>query len=239
MTLFKIFRFTPEHDKEPRYETYNLKVDPNTRILYCLNIIRDEFDPSLSYRWSCSHGICGSCGVTINGLATLACQKLVKHYKHEIKIEPLGFFPIVKDLIVEMDIFFERIKNIHPENWGKISPVTASRQLHQSQAEYNQIVDAIKCVMCGCCTAQCPVTREEEPEFIGPAAVLRAKRYIFDTRLLYKNERRQIIGEPHGVWSCKTYWQCTRVCPKGIQVTRNILDLKAELNKTKCSKMDE
>jgi succinate dehydrogenase / fumarate reductase iron-sulfur subunit len=227
-----IFRFTPDHDKKPRYESYDLDVDPNTRILDCLNIIRDEFDPSLAYRWSCSHGICGSCGVTINGLAALACQKFVKHYKDEIKIEPLEFFPIVKDLIIDMNVFFERMKNIHPENWEKISPVIVSKQLHQSPTEYNDIVDAIKCVMCGCCTAQCPVTREEEPEFIGPAAVLRAKRYIFDTRMQDKDERKQIIEKPHGVWSCKTYWRCTRVCPKGIQVTQNILDLKDELNKT-------
>ena len=231
MIRFKIFRFAPELDKEPRYESYDLDAYPNTRILDCLNIIRDEFDPSLAYRWSCSHGICGSCGVTINGFAALACQKLVKHYRDEIKIEPLGFFPIVKDLIVDMDVFFERMKNIHPETWGKFSPVLVSKQLHQSPTEYNDIVDAIRCVMCGCCTAQCPVTREEEPEFIGPAAVLRSKRYIFDTRMQDTNERKQIIEKPHGVWSCKTYWRCTRVCPKGIQVTRNILDLKDELNK--------
>ncbi|MFA9436881.1 MAG: succinate dehydrogenase/fumarate reductase iron-sulfur subunit [Candidatus Bathyarchaeota archaeon] len=231
MTRFKIFRFTPELDKKPWYETYELEVDPNTRILDCLHIIRDNYDPSLAYRWSCSHGICGSCGVTINGLAALACQKLVKHYvkAEEIKIEPLGFFPIVKDLIVDMEVFFERMKSIHPRNLEKINPVSVSRQLHQSPEEYNEIVDAIKCVMCGCCTAQCPVTKKEEPEFIGPAAVLRAKRYIFDTRLRDTEERRQIIGELHGVWSCKTYWRCTRVCPKGIHVTQNILDLKEEL----------
>ena len=109
MTRFKIFRFTPELDNKPWYETYELEVDSNTRILDCLHIIRDSYDPSLAYRWSCSHGICGSCGVTINGLAALACQKLVKHYVQvdEIKIDPLGFFPIVKDLIVDMEVFFE------------------------------------------------------------------------------------------------------------------------------------
>ena len=235
MTRFKIFRFSPGVDKEPSYETYELEVEPNTRILDCLNIIRNKHDPSIAYRWSCSHGICGSCGVTINGLAALACQKLVKHYANavQIKIEPLGFFPIEKDLIVDMDIFFERMKSIHPDNFSKVNPVKLSRQIHQSQEEYDEIVDAIKCIMCGCCTAQCPVTRDEEPDFIGPAAILRAKRYIFDTRIQNREKRIQIIEKPHGVWSCKTYWRCTRVCPKGIQVTRNILDLKEELNKNK------
>lgn len=231
MTLFKIFRFTPKLEKEPRYETYELEVDPNTRILDCLHIIRDNYDPSLAYRWSCSHGICGSCGVTINGLASLACQRLVKHYNeiYEIKVEPLGFFPIVKDLIVDLDVFFERMKSIHPEILAKVNPVLVARQFHQSPEDYDEIADSIKCIMCGCCTAQCPVTREEEPEFIGPAAVLRSKRYIFDTRIQDKEERKKIIGKPFGVWSCKTYWRCTRVCPKGIQVTKNILDLKDEL----------
>lgn len=227
--MFKIFRFNPTVDVEPRYENYELDVDPNTRLLDCLHLIRNRYDPSLSFRWSCGHGICGSCGLTINRLAALACQKMVKHYDGKITLEPLGFFPIVKDLIVDMTIFLENMKNIHPESYGKINPVTISKQLQQSPEDYNLIVDAVKCVMCGCCTAQCPVTREEDPDFIGPAAVLRAKRYIFDSRIKDRKERKNIIEKSHGVWSCKTYWRCTRVCPKGIQVTRNILDLKGTI----------
>ena len=231
MTLFNVFRFDPEKDDAPRYETYEVETSPSMRILDCLNLIREEHDPGLSFRYSCGHGICGSCGMTLNGLASLGCQKLVKHYDRfpEIKVEPLGFFPVVKDLVVDMEPFFERMRSIHPENWGQINPVEVSKQLQQSPEEHGRIVEAIKCIMCGSCTAQCPVVREENPDFIGPAAVLRAKRYIFDTRMNDVSQREEIVGAKNGVWSCDTKWLCTRVCPKGINVTQNILDLKAAL----------
>jgi len=231
MTKFKVFRFDPEKDDAPRYVDYKVETTSNMRILDCLNKLREINDPSLSFRYSCGRGICGSCGMTINGLASLGCQKLVKHYARlpEIKVEPLGFFPVVKDLVVDMEPFFERMRSIHPENWGRINPVEISKQLHQSQEEHGRIVEAIKCIMCGSCTAQCPVVREEDQEFIGPAAVLRAKRYIFDTRMRDIEERKQVIDAQHGVWSCDTRWLCTKVCPKGIKVTQNILDLKAAL----------
>ncbi len=161
----------------------------------------------------------------------LACQKLVKHYQRlqEIKVEPLGFFPVVKDLIVDMAPFFDRMRSNHPQNWGRINPVEASKQLDQSPEEHSRIVEAIKCIMCGSCTAQCPVVREENPDFIGPAGLLRAKRYIFDTRIDDVAERKELIESENGVWSCDTRWLCTKVCPKGIKVTQNILDLKAML----------
>jgi succinate dehydrogenase / fumarate reductase iron-sulfur subunit len=232
MTRFKVFRFDPAKGETPWYETYEIVTSPSMRILDCINQIREAFDPSISFRYSCGHGICGSCGMTINGLASLGCQKLVKHYDKfpEIKLEPLGFYPVVKDLVVDMEPFFERMRSIHPENWGRINPVEVSRQLHQSQEEHESFVEAIKCIMCGSCTAQCPIIRDENPVFIGPAAILRAKRYIFDTRMKDVNEREKIISAKNGVWSCDTRWLCTRVCPKGIRVTKNILDLKATLN---------
>jgi succinate dehydrogenase / fumarate reductase iron-sulfur subunit len=230
---FKIFRFDPDINEKPYFENHSIDVDNNMRILDCLNQIRWEHDPSLSYRWSCSHGICGSDGMTINGTAALACQKLVKDFKEEdeIILEPLSFFPIIKDLIVDMEPFFERMRSIHPEGWGKFSPVDLAKEIHQSPTEHAEIVDTIKCVMCGCCTASCPVNRDEDSEYIGPAAVLRAKRYIFDTRLKETQERMKIVEKPHGVWSCMTYWECTNVCPKNIQVTQNILNLKTKLLK--------
>jgi succinate dehydrogenase / fumarate reductase iron-sulfur subunit len=231
MTKFNLFRFDPEKDDAIRYVDFEVETTPNMRILDCLNQIRETYDSSLSFRYSCGHGICGSCGLTLNCLASLACQKLVKHYNQfpEIKVEPLGFFPVIKDLVVDMEPFFERMRGIHPENWGKINPVEISKQLQQSPEEHDRIVEAIKCIMCGACTAQCPVVRGENPDFIGPAAVLRAKRYIFDTRLGDVSDRKQIISSQNGVWSCDTQWLCTKVCPKGIKVTQNILDLKAAL----------
>jgi len=228
---FRVFRFDPERDSEPSYDYFTVEVEPNMRLLDCLNKIRWELDPGLSFRWSCSHGICGSDGMTINGTAALACQKLVRDYADAelVTVEPLAFFPIVKDLVVDMEPFFERMRAIHPEGWGAVNPVEVTQELRMSQAEHAEIVDTIKCVMCGCCIASCPVNLEEEPEYIGPAASLRATRYIFDTRLGDSEERMDIAERPHGVWSCKTYWRCTKVCPKGIQITQNILKTKTRL----------
>jgi succinate dehydrogenase / fumarate reductase iron-sulfur subunit len=227
----RIFRFNPENDKEPHYEDYTVDAEPNNRILDCLNKIRWEQDPSLSYRWSCSHGICGSDGMTINGVASLACQRLVEEFSDSdyILIEPLGFFPIIKDLVVDWEPFFERMRSIHPETWGGITPPEVVKELEQTREERGEIEDAIKCILCCCCTASCPVNLEEEPEFIGPAASLRAQRYIFDSRLKDTEDRLDIADKPHGIWSCKTYYKCTEVCPKGIKVTQAILQTKDKL----------
>ena len=231
---FRVFRFDPEKELEPHYDNFMVKVSPNMRILDCLNQIRWEQDPGLSYRWSCSHGICGSDGVTINGTATLACQKLVKNFEGTkvITVEPLAFFPIIKDLVVDMEPFFERMRNIHPAEWETVNPVKISQEFLMSPSDHAEIVDAIKCVMCGCCTSTCPVNLNEEPNFIGPAASLRATRYIFDTRLKDSKVRMKILGRNHGVWSCKTYWRCTRICPKGIEITKKILKVKTKMLKS-------
>ncbi len=227
----KIFRFNPDQDEKTSYQTYIVEAEPEMRILDCLNKVFWEQDSSLSYRWSCSHGICGSDGITINGTASLACQKLVRDYEgfKTLVLEPLSFFPIVKDLIVDMEPFFESIRSIHPEMRISFNPVEIVEEIKQTQEEHSEIVDSIKCVMCGCCTASCPVNLRENPKYVGPAAVLRAKRYIFDSRQQDIKERMDKVDEPNGVWGCKSYWNCTKVCPKEIQITKNIFRLKRKL----------
>jgi succinate dehydrogenase / fumarate reductase iron-sulfur subunit len=228
---FKIFRFDTKRDKAPRYDTFTVKASPNDRILDCLNKIRWEQDGSLAYRMSCGHGICGSDGMTINGVASLACQKLVKDYDHtkDILIEPLQFFPVVKDLVVDMESFFQRMKAIHPPSEEDVTDVEEDKECKQTIEERNLFDNAIKCIMCACCTASCPVVLKEEPEFIGPAAVLRAQRYIFDSRVKGVLDRMKIMEKPHGIWSCKTYFKCTEVCPKRIKVTEAILQTKRKI----------
>jgi succinate dehydrogenase / fumarate reductase iron-sulfur subunit len=236
----KVFRFNPETDAAPHYAVFAVEANPNDRILDCLNKIRWEQDNSLSYRMSCAHGICGSDGVTINGSPALACQKLVKDYDYtrEIVVEPLKFFPVVKDLNVDMEPFFERIKAIHPD---KIEPTaeatnTTTRERIQSNEQRGLFDDAIKCILCACCVSACPVALEKEPEFIGPAALLRAQRYIFDSRVSDIEERMRILEKPHGIWSCKTYFKCTQVCPKKIKVTEAILKTKKKISQELHSK---
>ncbi len=227
----KVFRFNPEADSEPRYDSFTLEVGPTDRILDCLNKIRWEQDSSLAYRMSCAHGICGSDGMTINGISALACQKLVKDYppNKEILIEPLSVFPVVKDLVVDMEPFFERQRSVHPSNGISLTEMEEGKEHIQTPDQRSLFDDDVKCIMCACCTSACPVNQKEDPSYVGPAAVLRAHRYIFDSRIKDTIQRLAIVDQPHGSWSCKGYFKCTQVCPKEIQVTKHIYELKRKI----------
>jgi succinate dehydrogenase / fumarate reductase iron-sulfur subunit len=235
--MFKIYRFNPEAEMEPHYDTFAVEAEPNERILDCLNRIRWTLDGSLSFRMSCAHGICGSDGLIINGQPALACQKLVKDYDYnrEILIEPLKYFEVVKDLIVDLNPFYERLKSINPPPQARqTDPETATNdtsetERHQSIDERNRYDDALKCILCACCYAACPVMVEQNHEFVGPAAILRAQRYIFDSRTTDVADRLRIIENPHGIWGCKSYYMCTVVCPKNIKVTEAILKTKKKI----------
>ncbi len=227
----KIFRFDPEKDASSHYDTYSVDAKPTDRILDCLNKVRWEQDGSLSYRMSCAHGICGSDGMTINGISALACQKLVKDFdtNKEILIEPLSVFPVIKDLVVDLEPFFEREKSVHPHSGITLTEAEEKQEHIQTIDQRSQFNDDIKCIMCACCVAACPVNQKEDPAYVGPAALVRAHRYIFDNRINQMIERLKIMDNPHGAWGCKTYYWCTRVCPKRIQVTKHILEVKRKI----------
>jgi succinate dehydrogenase / fumarate reductase iron-sulfur subunit len=227
----RIFRFDPQKDNEPHYDVFAVEAKSSDRLLDCLNKVRWEQDGSLAYRMSCAHGICGSDGMTINGVSALACQKLVKDFEEgkAILVEPLSFFAVVKDLVVDMEPFFEREKSVHPQNGIVLVEAEEGKEHLQSAEERERFDDDIKCIMCACCVAACPVNLKEDPEYVGPAAVLRAHRYIFDSRIKDALERLAFMDKPHGVWSCKSYYKCTQVCPKGIQVTKHVLEVKRRI----------
>ena len=227
----KVYRFNPQTDTQHHYDTFNVKTEPNERILDCLNKIRWQQDSTLSFRMSCAHGICGSDGLTINSQSALACQKLIKDYDHTkiILIEPLKYFDIIKDLIVDLKPFFERIKSVNPQAPKIIANIENEKERPQSVEERSRFEDALKCILCGCCYGACPVITEQDEEFVGPAAILRAQRYIFDSRMANVRERLQIMQKPHGVWTCKSYYVCTLVCPKNIKVTQAILRTKKKI----------
>jgi succinate dehydrogenase / fumarate reductase iron-sulfur subunit len=227
----KIFRFDPQNDKEPHYDAFTVNAKPTDRVLDCLNKVRWEQDGSLAYRMSCAHGICGSDGMTINGVSALACQKLVKDYdaNKEILIEPLSVFQVVKDLVVDMEPFFEREKSVHPPDGISLTGAKEGEEHLQTVEQRHEFGDDIKCIMCACCVSACPVNQKEDPGYVGPAAIVRAHRYIFDNRVRDRLERLQIMDKPHGAWSCKSYYKCTQVCPKEIQVTKHILEVKRKI----------
>ncbi len=231
LVKLKVFRLDPEKNEQPHYDLFEVEAKPTDRLLDCLNKIRWEQDGSLAYRMSCAHGICGSDGVTIDGVSALACQKLVKEFQldKEILVEPLSVFTVVKDLVVDLDPFFEREKSIHPPGQIALKEASGGKENMQSPEDRTLFNDDIKCIMCACCVSACPVNQKENPAYVGPAAIVRAHRYIFDNRIKDELERLTIMNKPHGAWSCKSYYKCTQVCPKGIQITKHILEVKRKI----------
>ncbi len=228
----KIFRFDPQKDKEAYYRNYEVEADPMDRLLDCLNRIRWEQDPTLSYRWSCGHGVCGSDGMRINGICGLPCQKLARTFKEEILIEPLPVFPVIKDLIVDLDPFFEKYNSIKPYLITQSS--TPGGERTQSPEEHRVFEEAIRCILCACCTASCPVNQNKETEnYVGPAALVRAFRYLFDSRDEASAERISLLDRKEGAWGCQTLWKCTEVCPKEIPVTKEIGRIKKRIYDSK------
>ncbi|MBI4964152.1 MAG: succinate dehydrogenase iron-sulfur subunit [Desulfomonile tiedjei] len=225
----KVFRFDPEADKKTYYSNYTVKAEPWERILDCLNRVKWEQDGTLSYRMSCAHGVCGSDAVKINGRCALACQKLVKDYHgEEVVIEPLPTFKVLKDLIVDLDIFFERVDWIRPYLIASAPP---EKERIQSPEDAKKMGESIRCILCACCVGACPISNENE-KYLGPAAIVQAFRRIFDSRDKEKAERLKQMDYPDGVWACLNHYECTRVCPKEIPVTKEINLIKAEIKKT-------
>jgi succinate dehydrogenase / fumarate reductase, iron-sulfur subunit len=224
-STFIIFRFNPDADPKPRYAEYTIEVEPTDKILDCLNKIRSEQDSTLAFRASCAHGICGSDAMVINGRIALACQKLVKDFKtgNNFVIEPLPLFRVLKDLIVDLDPFFEMHRRVRPFLINQEEPPEKERQ---QQPEKQQVIDpALRCILCAACTAACPISRVN-PDYVGPAALLRAFRYVYDDRDTDTAARLAELNTDDGAWGCKTMWWCTEVCPKGIPVTRCIGQIK-------------
>ncbi len=228
---FKIFRFDPEKDKKSYYQTYTLEAEPTDKILDCLNRIRWEQDPTLALRMSCAHGVCGSDGMRINGVCALACQRLVKDYEtSEFTIDPLPVFRVVKDLVVDLDPFFEKYRAIKPYLMNPSSPPDKERlQDRESRQVFD---DAVRCILCGLCSAACPISSQNE-RYLGPAALLRAFRYLFDSRDMAEKERIEILDHEDGIWGCKTLWKCTEVCPKEIPVTQCLGQIKKKIHDLK------
>ena len=227
---FAVYRFNPAEDRKAGYRHYTVSAEPTDKILDCLNRIRWEQDPTLAYRASCSHGICGSDAMVINGRVALACQKLVRDFRtaNNFVIEPLPVFKVIKDLIVDLGPFFEKHRAVRPH---LITNGDAPEKERLQESENQQFIEpALRCILCASCTAACPIMRVN-PDYLGPAALLRAFRYICDSRDTVPLERLKALDNDNGIWGCKTMWWCTEVCPKGIPVTKCLGQIKRLLKK--------
>jgi len=227
-TRFQILRFDPEQDTTPRFQEYRIKVEPVWSLLDCLNEIKWKLDGSLSYRRSCGHGVCGSDSMMINGKNRLACQTLIRDLKQKriIRVEPLKSFPVIKDLIVELDDLYERNLVVNPCFVNHTRPPEKERL--QSPKEREKIDDPSKCILCGSCTSSCP-TYWFDKAYLGPAALLKAHRFIFDSRDQAAEERLAILNDRTGPYKCHAIFNCVETCPKDINVTGAISDLKKRI----------
>lgn len=219
-------RFDPSKDEKPYWGEYTVEVEESGRVLDALHYIKWYIDGSLALRRSCAHGICGSDAMMINGKNRLACKVLCRDLDQPIKVEPLQGLKVEKDLIVDMEPFFAGYAAVKP--WlinNSVEPVTERRQ---SPEDRDRFEDTTKCILCAACTTSCPVFWGDV-EYIGPAAIVNAHRFIYDSRDEGANERLEILSSREGAYRCRTTFNCTDACPRGIKVTEAIQEVKRSI----------
>jgi succinate dehydrogenase / fumarate reductase, iron-sulfur subunit len=219
----RIFRFNPEVDEKPYYREYTLEVDPTDRVLDALHAVKWYQDGSLTFRRSCAHGICGSDAMRINGVNRLACKVLMRDVGDSVTIEPLMGFRVLKDMVVDMEAFFAQFRSVLPYFIADSRP--PGRERLQSIEDRERFDDTTKCILCAACTTSCPSFWANE-DFVGPAAIVNAHRFIFDSRDEAAGERLEILNEREGVWRCRTIFNCTEACPREIKITQAIGEVK-------------
>jgi succinate dehydrogenase / fumarate reductase iron-sulfur subunit len=221
----KIFRYNPEKDTRGHYETYKVEGDEKDRVLDVLEYIKGTQDGTLAFRRSCAHGVCGSDAIRINGRNFLACKTLVRDVGANITVEPILGMKIVKDLIVDMEPFFDNYKKVLPYFINN-SPLPADgRERLQSPEDRARFDETTKCILCACCTTSCP-SYWANGDYSGPAAIVTAHRFIFDSRDEAASERLKILSETDGTARCHTVFNCTEACPREIKITKAIGEVK-------------
>jgi len=221
---FIVRRFDPEKDAEPHWQDFDVEMFATDRVLDGLHKIKWEIDGTLSFRRSCAHGICGSDAMRINGRNRLACKTLIKDLdiSQPIYIEAIKGLPLEKDLIVDMEPFFESYRQVQPFLIASSKPDKERLQSPEDRARFD---DTTKCILCAACTSSCPVFWTDG-QYFGPAAIVNAHRFIFDSRDEGSQVRLDILNDKEGVWRCRTTFNCTEACPRGIEVTKAISEVK-------------
>lgn len=219
----KIRRFNPEKDRKPYWAEYTVDAEPMDRVLDLLVQIKGYQDGTLTFRRSCAHGICGSDALVINGRNRLACKALVKDLGKSVVLEPLRGLPVIKDLAVDMEPFFRKYRSIKPYLMNDDPPPYAERL--QSAEARERFDETTKCILCAACTTSCPSFWAND-SYVGPAAIVQAHRFIFDDRDQGAQVRLALLAESDGVWRCRTIYNCVEACPREIDITRAIGEVK-------------
>ncbi|MBI4728339.1 MAG: succinate dehydrogenase iron-sulfur subunit [Acidobacteria bacterium] len=224
----RVLRYDPDAGGAPRWQTYRVPYEPMDRVLDALHAIKWRADGTLAFRRSCGHGICGSDAMVINGQNALACKVLIKDLSQPITVEPIRGLPVHKDLVVDMEPFFDAYRKVLP--FLVNDDPAPDRERLQSPADRARYDDTTKCILCAACTTSCPVFWGDG-QYAGPAAIVNAHRFVFDSRDRASNERLAVLSDKVGAFRCRTVFNCTRACPRDIHVTRAIQEVKSEILK--------
>jgi succinate dehydrogenase / fumarate reductase iron-sulfur subunit len=230
VTTVEVYRWNPDDGKNPCVDTFEVDLDNcGPMVLDALIKIKNELDPTLTFRRSCREGVCGSCAMNIDGTNTLACTKAIDEVKGKtIRISPLPHMPVIKDLVPDLNQFFAQYASIKPWLQSE-TPAPTGKERLQSQEE-RELMDGVwECVLCACCSTACPSYWWNPDRYLGPAALMQAYRWIIDSRDEHAGERLDDLDDPFRLYRCHTIMNCTKACPKSLEPARKIADIKRML----------
>ncbi len=229
--ILEVTRYRPEEETEPIFQSFEAPFREDWVVLDALNYIKDKLDGSLSYRWSCRMGVCGSCGMMVNGEPKLTCATFLSHYRPgPVRVEPLQYFPVVRDLVIEMTDFMVKLKSIKPWIIREDEKPLSEGEFLQTPEQLDNYKQFSMCINCMLCYAACPVYGLDQ-HFVGPAAIALAQRYNMDSRDQGANERLDILSQHEGIWGCTFVGECTKVCPKNVDPAGAIQQYKLKATK--------
>ncbi|HEY8164158.1 MAG TPA: succinate dehydrogenase/fumarate reductase iron-sulfur subunit [Gemmatimonadaceae bacterium] len=212
----QVARYRPEEEASPTFQEYDVPCPKDWVVLDGLNYVKDRLDGTLSYRWSCRMGICGSCGMTVNGEPKLTCATFLADYAPgPVRVEPLRNFPVIRDLVVDIGDFMRKLNRVKPWIVRKDHKPLSEGEYRQTPQEMDEYAQFSMCINCMLCYAACPIYGLDQ-EFIGPAAIALAQRYNLDSRDEGARERLEVLSEHEGIWGCTFVGECTEVCPKNV-----------------------
>ncbi|APX95436.1 succinate dehydrogenase/fumarate reductase iron-sulfur subunit [Natronorubrum daqingense] len=230
--LIKVFRYDPEVEgkQEPRFDDFHVPFEKGMTVLDAVMYARDHYDSSLTFRHSCRQAVCGSDAFFVNGKQRLGCKTQMADLEHPVRIEPLPHQEVVKDLVVDMDHFYDQMHTVEPYFQNEETPDSSDlEEQRQTRENREKVKMSTRCIWCGACASSCNIAAGDN-EYLGPAAINKAYRFAMDNREPedVKEHRLRIIEQEHGVWRCQTQFSCTEVCPKDIPLTEHIQELKRE-----------
>ena len=225
---FRIYRWSPDDDDNPRIDTYNVNLDDcGPMVLDAIIKIKNEIDPTLTFRRSCREGMCGSCAMNIDGTNTLACTKGIDEIKDRVAIYPLPHMEVIKDLVPDMTNFYAQLRSIEP--WLQTETTQPQKEWKQSHGDREKLDGLYECILCACCSTSCPSYWWNSERYLGPAILLQAYRWVIDSRDEATGERLDNLEDPFRLYRCHTILNCSKSCPKGLNPAKAIAELKKKM----------